>query len=485
MQMFQKFGNEVILVYNPAANEEVQVGENLLIMDEVRKKGIIVQVFEQNLVDLPGILEELIRRESLTHLKLEEHAPAEYVKYAFDVKNMKFARAKIHKQVIGDEIADWTGWIPDRSSKVTSIKDEWLLDKLKVAKKYYNHPIFLGKTAHTSSDFVISAYNLQGISLVIGKKGSGKSHITKAMLLGLIDLGAIGLVFDINDEYPPMRMLQSGKPSRYADKLIALDPGNNLKFTPDYVGKDVFTDVLVEAMRLSDASTLEFMNIWENLQTNNQLTLANLCAAADNVRHASVRLALTRRLETVKNTGLFTDDPSEAMILETQMEKIKGGGALIVNLKAKDVVTINLVVQTLLSKIQSVLEEGKIHPIFFLAEEAHTYFRGTNWIDAVTRMRHLGTYQIYVTNTPTQIRDLVIRQTDNLFAFYLSEQEDIAHVSPATKIEQETLRKIVTALPMRRCLAIGIATADYPFVIDVTGLPVKAAGETKRFFTEP
>jgi hypothetical protein len=486
MQIYQKVGDEIILLYNPS-KEEVIVGENLLIVDNSRMKGILVQVFEQNLVEIPGILEELIRKESSAQIRVQEHAPGEIQKFAIDLKNMKFARTRVRKEVdlIKGEILDWSGWVPDRSSEVKSIDDKWILDKLKIGKDFYKNPIYLGKTNFSKNDFYITAYNLQGINVVVGKKGTGKSHLTKALLLGLIDLGAIGIVFDINDEYSAMTKTIEGKESPYSKKLITLDPGKNLKFTLDYVGRDVFIDVMTSALKLPDISTIELMNIWDKLVQQNKLNFQNLITEANGVGNPNVRLALIKRLNRIEESKLFVDDPEQAITLEKEIEKITKGGALIINLKAKNIFTIYLVVQTILSKMESLLEEEKLKPMFFLAEEAHTYFTGTNWIDAITRMRHLGTYQVYITNTPTTLDEIVIRQTDNLFVFHLSEPKDIEHIIPAVKLESETVKKVAEALPPRRCLVIGRVTEDYPFVIDVTSLEVQVAGETKRFFKEP
>jgi len=130
------------------------------------------------------------------------------------------------------------------------------------------------------------------------------------------------------------------------------------------------------------------------------------------------------------------------------------------------------------------LETGQ-NPLFFFAEEAHMYLRETDWADAVTRMRHLGTYQLYMTNTPTHIRSLVIRQTDNLFLFHLTENRDFLHITPATRIDPETIEQISKALPTRTCLVVGEITNHYPWVIKTLPLPVKTAGETRQLFSEP
>ncbi|RLI96110.1 MAG: hypothetical protein DRP00_05845 [Candidatus Aenigmatarchaeota archaeon] len=486
MQMFRKIGDEVLLVYNPR-HESVEVGENIKILDEQKGRGLIVQVIEQSLVDLAGILEDIVRAESVSKMKLEEHTPPEYEKYRLDVRNMKFARAKVRKELEvknGQEnIIDWTGWIPDRSAKVESVDDKWILNKLEIGKEYYSHPIVVGKTAYSDKEFVISAHNLQGITIIVGKKGTGKSHLAKALLLGLIDNGALGLIFDINDEYSSLKYNQNGTPSKYNDKIIKLDPGENLRFTLTYIGPNVFFDVIQTAMGLPETSAFALRNIWHELEENNELSFERLLQEVQNVGDRRILGAVTRRLERMQQTGLFCDDEEQATTLQREFEKIKGGGALIINLKLKSKDTIDLVVQTVLSKLEEMLEQN-FPPIFIFAEEAHFYLRETDWANAVTRMRHLGTYQIYMTNTPTEIRPLVIRQADNLFLFHLTENRDLDHISPATKIDPETIKEVAKALPARRCLAVGEITNHYPFIINVAGLNVQTAGVTRKFFNK-
>jgi len=149
MKMFRKIGDEVILVYNPRT-EDVEVGENIKVVDQARNRGLIVQVIEEGLVDLTGILEDIIRVESIGDVEIEEYTSPEYEKYKLDVRNMKFARAKIRKEIRileGEEIiVDWTGWIPDRGVKVESIDDEWLLNNLGIKETSLKHPIALGNT---------------------------------------------------------------------------------------------------------------------------------------------------------------------------------------------------------------------------------------------------------------------------------------------------------------------------------------------------
>ena len=96
-------------------------------------------------------------------------------------------------------------------------------------------------------------------------------------------------------------------------------------------------------------------------------------------------------------------------------------------------------------------------------------------------MRHLGTFQFYITNTPTSLPEVLIRQTDNIFLFNLLNDEDFSHIRPTTRLDNETITLVAKALPPRTCLIIGSATKDYPFVVRTPTLRF-AAGTTRRFF---
>lgn len=476
----------MILIYNPRT-ENVEVGQNISILDEGYNRGLVVQIIEQSLVDLAGILEDIIRTESIGEIMVKEFVSPDYEKYRLDVQNMKFARAKIRKEIHiegGDQkVTDWTGWVPDRSAKVSSAKDEWLMEKLGTNPEKFKYPIKVGKAAYSDNEFAASAFHLQGITVIVGKKGSGKSHIAKCILLGLIDHKAQGIVFDINDEYSAMRFNPDESESDYNSKLASLNPGTNMRFTLPYIGAYVFFDVMQTTMGLGEPSAFALRNKWVELENNGKLSFANLKDSAQTLS-GKISGAITRRLERMHNTGLFTDQEDEATTLESHLNAFDQGGALIINLKMKDKDTVDLVVQTILRKVQQLLEQGR-KPLFIFAEEAHMYLRETDWADAVTRMRHLGTYQLYMTNTPTQIRSLAIRQTDNLFLFHLTETSDFLHITPATRIDPETIEQVSKALPPRTCLLVGEITNHYPWIIKTLPLSVKTAGETRRFFEKP
>lgn len=484
MQILSKYGDEIHLLYHP--NERLEVGENLKIIDEAENRGLIVQVIELNLVDLPGILEDVVRQEAIKpRATVREYAPSELQKLLIDIKNMKIARTKIRLEIRDNKIIPWSGWTPSRSSEISPVTLEELVEYLEIKGK---RNITIGKNIFDASDFIINAYYLQGINVIVGKKGTGKSHLSKTILLGLIEHGAKAIVFDINDEYSNLKYTTDGKKSKYYNKIRTLEPNppsgseyKALKFTLPYIGLEVIYSIMVDILELPLASAATLRNIWNNLENN--LTLENI---KQQLREENLRVAeaIRRRLEAIEETNIITDKEEEETKIENLLEEIKGGGALVINLKAKSVVAQRIVVQTIITKLRQMLEKGETEPLFIFAEEAHLYLQHTVWLDLVTRMRHLGAFQLYMTNTPTSIDEVIIRQTDNIFAFNLTNPKDLNHILPATKTDEDTIKSIIPTLPPRTFLAIGTATKDYPFIAQTISLNYQTAGETKLLWKE-
>lgn len=481
MQILHKNADEVLLLYG--SREEVEVGENVMVWDAKKKRGLIMQVIEINLADVPGTLEDLIRNESIPASKIVEKMPTDLKQFIGEVRNIKIAVGKIRKELSGDEqnVIPWTGWVPDREVSVEVVDDDWLISKLNIGEPF---PIFVGNTAYGNSPLKLSAYDIQegGTTLIIGKKGTGKSHAAKMLLMGLIEHGARCVVFDVNNEYSEL-----GKNISKSDQdIMSLNPGDNLRFLLTYIDLDVFIKVLKTSLGTATASIYELSKAWKKLSRDKEPitldTLLNEMEGEDGNSNKSIVSALERRFAGLAKTGLITDDSDHATTLENELDKISNGGALVFNLKGKSAEVRNIVVSTVLSKLENLLESNRSYPpVFLFAEEAHLYIGETDWEDIITRMRHLGTFQFYITNTPTSLPDMLIRQTDNIFLFNLQNNEDFLHVTPAIRLDNDTTTAVAKALPPRTCLVTGTSTREYPFVIRTPEVKY-AAGETRRFF---
>jgi DNA helicase HerA-like ATPase len=346
------------------------------------------------------------------------------------------------------------------------------------------YPIPIG-VDDKGTEFEISAYDLQGLNLILGLKGFGKSHLAKAILLGLTQHRAGCIVFDINDEYSKLDLEKDGQPkNELKGHFVKLKPGETLKFPLADLDSKILNDIMI-ALGLPEASQAEFYKIVSDV--TDVLTIKKLEDKVANVRSEHIRGAIDRRLTVLKEMHLIDDNLNPGKLKNLLLNNLKNQKTVIVNLKGLTKNAMKTTAQILLYYLRRQLEYNKIKPIFLFAEEAHLYIDGSSIEELVTLVRHLGLWQFYVTNTPTSLPQLLIRQTDNLFCFYLNMPNDIEYVAPASKLEPYTFRSIIQKLPFRRFLAIGSATENLPVLlknIDLEKKGVITAGETKYRFNE-
>ena len=112
-------GNMVTLVYNPG-KESVEVGDNIVILDRGDERGVLVQVIEISVPELPGILLEIVRREASLRAP-EAHGLQEFGDYKRAVEGTKLAVARIMmevKQADGELVFEkWRGYVPSRNAE--------------------------------------------------------------------------------------------------------------------------------------------------------------------------------------------------------------------------------------------------------------------------------------------------------------------------------------------------------------------------------
>ncbi len=457
MRIIAKKGDEIIL---SEAECDMEIGENFILFDK-NNRGILVQLVEVNFtVNMHPELDQ-----NISYKKLPYGERCLRYKILMEVK-------KENKKI---KLSDWSGWIPANITEIVKIKLQWLLENIRGKPKY---PVYLGNTVQRER-IVFDAYYFQGITLIIGKKGSGKSHLSKLILKELVKKGCRMIVFDINDEYSSLTAQIEGDRGENVERITRLNPGENLKFNLEYVGMDVIYDVLTGPLRLPEISAIAFRNIWSSLERKNSLKITELVKAVNSENNPYVREALYRRIRQIVETGIFNDDEKEP-VLQRLINEINNGGALIVNLKKTDQIARIITVQTILSKLQNMLEKGE-PPVWLIAEEAHFYIPKASLEDIVSRIRHIGLYQIYVTNSPQFLPEMIIRQADNLFLFKLVDKRDIEYISPAANLDCETLNYIVKSLPFRRCLVTGELTKNYPLILEISSTKIFESGETRLF----
>ena len=481
MRILEKNGDVISVVALPS--ESVYQGDYLELVDNQRLGSVVVQVYDESYIPSQSLTEDIIRDQiieaSASGVELD---PFEISTVSQMIKDMRLLKCKIRGSIQNGLMIPNVAWVPSRSrSKVRKISQSHLLD---LAGQTGSAKVHLG-TTKDGEPFTIFGEAIDGnLSIITGKKESGKSHLSKLLVNSLVSSGAVVIIFDLNDEYEGLGFSRDGSKNDLANKIVSLDPGKNLKFTLGYLGEYSLISIMQHVLDSPGASLREFIRIIGSLQSSEKLSLDYLGDAIQNWRcNELVKDALFARFQTMKSTGIFTSEEQRGVRVDNVIRSLlPGGGAIIVSLKRSSSLTKRMVVEIILSKLVQLLERDSIPPVFLFAEEAHLYLRETYWDDIVTRMRHFGIFTTLITNQPDAINDGIYRQADNIFLFNFTNESDIDMIAKASTTDSDTIRSIVRTLPKRHCLVLGKVVSDLPMLVKVAEARFLTLGQTKRFF---
>jgi len=485
MKLYKKEGNILQILSFPTENAEK--GDYLLVEDAEAGKALIAQVIDVQFACIPGVLEELLRTlpDGGEPIQGEDIDPLEIAPHITYIQDASLLICKIRATLENNILSPSSSWLPSRSQSL--IKKLSVPMLLKLANVDGKLPIILGGTKD-SSLLTIDASALDGrLNIITGKKETGKSHLSKLLMVSLVGYKATVVVFDLNGEYSSLGMSADGKRNMYYDKIHALTPSQNFKVALNELHLNVIMGILIHALHLPGTSAREFRRTWKTLKDKGTLTLHELGEAIRNLNcNQHVRDALSSRFHALVNSGFFTDNAAESTLIDDCLQKAKEhGGAIIVNLRSTSTIDRQIVVEYVLGKLVDSLTNWKLKAVFLFAEEAHLYLRETYWDDIVTRMRHFGIFTTFITNQPDTIRESIYRQADNIFLFNFTNEHDLDVVSRAARVDAETVRSIARDLPPHHCLTLGRVVRDFPMVARVRSLDLKTMGETRLFFTGP
>jgi len=334
-------------------------------------------------------------------------------------------------------------------------------------------PFPIGMLLDDDSDFFIDLADLDGsLTLILGRKGAGKSTLAKAVMKGLVKSGAKCVVLDINNEYMP----RSQDP-----RFVRLDPGRSLTFELRTIPKGAFMSLLEDLMDLPQTSLLEISRVWDRLEASGRLSFEGLRKEIlFSKMNEYVKDALTRRLEVISASGIINDQPADVDVV-SELRRT-GGRCLSVFLRGLPSIFKKLVIELVMKNIVQAMERGQLEPMFLFAEEAHIYQGMSFWEDIVTRMRHLGVSLLFVTNEPTSLSNFIYRQADSVFLFNYSNDSDLGFLARVTQVDSESLTSFVRGLPDLCCLAVGKACSGLPVLFRVHQDDGFSGGGTKLFF---
>ena len=484
MKLYKKEGN--ILQILSFSNENAEKGDYLMVEDPDARKALIAQVIDVQFASIPGVLEELLRTlpDGGVPIQGEDIDPLEIAPHITYIQDASLLICRTRATFENDRLSPSSSWLPSRSQSL--IKKLSVPMLLKLAEVKGKLPIILGGTKD-SSLLTIDATDIDGmLNIITGKKGCGKSHLSKLLMASLIGYKATVVIFDLNGEYTSIGMTTDGKRNIYYDKVYALAPSHNFKVALNQLHLNVVMGILIHALHLPGTSSREFRRLWKSLKEKGKLTLQELGEAIRNLNcNQHVRDALSSRYHALINSGFFTDNPAESTLIDECLLKAKDqGGAIVINLRNTSTIDRQIVVEYVLGKLVDSLQSWKLKAVFLFAEEAHLYLRETYWDDIVTRMRHFGIFTTFITNQPDTIRENIYRQADNIFLFNFTNEHDLDVVSRAARVDAETVRSIARDIPPHHCLTLGKVVRDFPIVTRVRALDIKTMGETRLFFKD-
>jgi hypothetical protein len=309
-------------------------------------------------------------------------------------------------------------------------------------------------------------------------------------------------VFDLNKEYIHLPKhdvdLHTGEVRTRG--ILHLKAGENLKLGVRQFGLSPLVTMLTR-FGLPDVSAMYFENRMARLlqeawhmerqgRTPPFIGIQHLIDMAEELefsQNEGVSAAIRSRLEAARNTGVFADNPGEATSLQAEYDKIRNGGALVIDISSLTNLSRQGFVQAIIDIIREICEyeiqrgTGRFPFVFF--EEAHLYISHNTIGYIVTRSRHLGITCFFVTNMIGGLDETVLRQVDNLFLLYLPFDDDVRHISKSAMVDQETMGSFVKRLRRHHALILGDVTRQYPVIIKVKELKgIHTAGETQYFF---
>src|SRR3989454_1874320 len=401
MRIYRKEGDEVQLIAFP--DEQVHKADYFLIEDPALSLGLLVQVIDLQYANVPGVLEDILR-DVMTDGELDgkDVDPLNISSEVDALKDTRLAVCKVRGTINQDgSLTSSTSWLPSRTnSRIRPYRVTHLI------ANGGHRPV---KVGHTNGEPVqIDATGLDGgLNIITGRKGSGKSHLAKLLLLSMAGWGAPCIVLDVNGEYVNLHKSKDGRLS--TSRLTVLAPRSGINFALAKLGFRTMAGVLSNALDLPATSSKVFSTIWRDLESKGDLTLPNLIQAVQSWScHDSVREALTSRLQVLMESGLF--DEANPLTEERILHTIEGGGILVVNLKNQSQIVRRILVEIFLGELTKILSSNWLKAAFLFAEEAHLYLRDTYWDDIVTRMRHIGLFTTFITNQPDTVQEAIYRQ---------------------------------------------------------------------------
>jgi hypothetical protein len=470
MEILQIKNDNVYLLFH--SSEAAEVGENFRIsLQDAPEQGIIIQVISNDSHEYSGITQELMQRILESRLARTE-VMIDRELGLDELRNLKVAKAKIRKRIQDGTWVPWDGWIPTRNVIIESVSNEALISN--VLPDVLIPVCFM---SYRGNEVNINGPLLDKVNVITGVKGSGKSHLSKHLVLQLSTIGIPCIIFDINGEYLQL------------PNIIHLRWGET--YLPDLaqMGPYALIHIVRTFAPLPEASANEFehriIRIFDERQAyaaaqgrDAQIDLDYLIAQGWS-NNDYINRAIRRRLERINGLGLFRsgDEQEDAyhnfrVVYDLACSELR---PIVVDLRDQTIHMQNTLSSSILKQLENICRQETTNDTcrypFVFFEEAHFYVEPDDILDIITRGRHIGLSSVFVTNSPQKLPDTVFRQLDNLFLQTFHHKDDIRMVSKNSFTDEETIDSFATRMLPHHALMIGQVTQRYPIICRVNPLP--------------
>src|ERR671931_1969908 len=330
MKILSKNNNELLLL--AVREDSAAKGDYMLIED--RSRSMIVQVYDEEYLSSQALIEDIVKEEVVNASSIENlHDPLNIGSLSRLVRDARIFRTKIRASVNDRKLSSDVTWLPSRvESKIRRLAMKELDSLL---GRHGVFPIPLGRTGD-DEECEIYAEDLDGkLTVITGKKESGKSHLSKVLVKTLVQHGAFVIVFDLNNEYGGLAWNSNGSPSSIHEQIMVLEPGHGLRFSLAYCGKSAMYNVLKNALDMPTASLREFFRIWDYLENKQTLEVEAFGKAINTCNiNELVRDALISRYHVIQSSRLFSNNHDEDGIIkfEDVISKRRKGTSIIISM---------------------------------------------------------------------------------------------------------------------------------------------------------
>jgi ABC-type glutathione transport system ATPase component len=242
MKVFRKSGDRVELLAL-SWDTDLRLGDYLVVEEDGRR--ILLQVIDVEYADVPGLMEDILR--DLSSNAIEEVERFDPVEVESVIRSIRDSRVVVTKVRRINDADPNVLWLPSRyTSRVRKVEVADLLRDIVPVPKV---PVRLGE------DVSVDVMNVEGsVTLIVGRKESGKSHLAKVLASGLARAGCNVVVLDVNGEYVSLGRRRNGERSEVSEVLKVLMPGLNYQVALSTLSEEVLADVMTYALGLPQTS---------------------------------------------------------------------------------------------------------------------------------------------------------------------------------------------------------------------------------------